>query len=1006
MWLGIDFGTSNSSAIFMQGWVPSLVEIPGREQVYSLPTCVYVKKETEIYVGYEAYNQRLRDASRYKELFKRDLGRTKPYYIGDCELLPEDLVVKVIAKLKALAESQFNVKLTRVTLAVPASHPEHKRQLMVEAGKKAGFSQVALVDEPVAAAIYYAQRSSTKDGEILLVYDLGGGTFDVALIQRRGSGYKSLTLPLGDPQCGGMDFDRKIFEDFKARCNLEQRELLERQDTQALRTRFTLNDYCRSLKENLSTKQEDSFTIPLFGEEQEYRLTRTAFELMITPYLEKTLQLCRQLVRNAGLTEEQVDKILLVGGSCQIPYVRQVMEREFQRPVLRFDDPDLAVCKGAGLYEGWNPAYESLQAGIDRADVGDYHGAIEKYNEALQINSNYARAYVERSRAHLELGNHDQVIEDVERAIQLEPKYADAYGGYADLYFRLGEDERAIAQFQRTIEINPNDIGAYCELGRCYSALGEKEKALDSWHQALKITPQSAGDFSNRGSIYHWLEEEQSALEQYNKAIELNHRSVDAYVGRALVYAKLKNHQAVTDDFNEALRLNPNCTHAFGWRGIYFYEELGDFERAIAEFNLALDLNPNYIAIYSHRGLCHTLMGNAEQAITDFKQILQTNPNDSSAYSGLGNVYSAIENYQEATDNFNKALQINPKNSVAYSGLGDIASNQDKPEQAITNYKKAIELEPKLVSAYLGLGKVYLVLGNYQEAIDNFNKAIQINPKNPVAYSELGDIFYDQENLEQAIANYKQAIEIEPEFVAAYLGLGQVYLVLGNYQEAIDNFNQSIQINPKNPVAYFNLGTAFHSQDNLEQAIANYRQAIELEPEYTRVYNQLGVALQQQGELDEAILAYREAVMLVPDYARANSNLGYALLQQEETEEGIEFLEIARELFRTAENHKEADEIDAFLQKRIAETYYQRGEEFFEQDKFAEAIAAYQEAIRIDSSYVDAYFKMGIASFKQGKRSQASIALRKARDLFREQGNEELANEINNFLRREGLGLG
>ena len=144
---------------------------------------------------------------------------------------------------------------------------------MEEAGKAAGFRQVHLVEEPVAAAIYYAQRTSVKDREILLVYDLGEGTFDASLIQRKGSGYKFMAPPVGLARCGGIDFDRQIFEDVKERCSPKQLALFNpnRKDIEALRTRLYLADLCRVLKESLSTKEENSFTLPLPGGLQEYR---------------------------------------------------------------------------------------------------------------------------------------------------------------------------------------------------------------------------------------------------------------------------------------------------------------------------------------------------------------------------------------------------------------------------------------------------------------------------------------------------------------------------------------------------------------------------------------------------------------------------------------------------------------------------------------------------------------------------------------------------------------
>ncbi|MBD2483935.1 tetratricopeptide repeat protein [Planktothrix sp. FACHB-1365] len=671
MWLGIDFGTSNSSATLMQGWVPSLVRDSRYQNVDSFPTCAYVDPKRGILVGYDAYNQRLRSPSRYKQGFKRELDRPTPYFLGDDEIVPKQLVTKVIEKLKHDAEKIVGERLTRVTLAVPATHTELKRSLMIEAGKAAGFEQVALVEEPVAAAVYYAQRSCTKDHEILLVYDLGGGTFDASLIQRQGSGYKFLAPPVGLETCGGMDFDRKIFEDLMKRCSPDQRALLDpnRRDLQALTVRFTYEDSCRKLKENLSTKQEDSFPVPLPGELQVYRLKRAEFEYMIADYIDQTVQQCRDLLKRAGLTAQKVDRVLLVGGSCQIPYVGQVLERELKRPVARLDDPDLAVCKGSAVYEGWNPGYTHLQAGIDRAEVGDYQGAISHYNKALQESPNYSRAYVSRGEARCETGNQKEALADVERALRIEPRYAEAHVALANVYLKSGDSQKAIEQYDQALRINPNYTTAYSDRGRWHSDLGNQKEALSDWQQAVKITPQTAEDYTQQGWAYYELEKYQEALDVFYEALALNNSYINAYVGRSRAHSKLGNHQSVMDDFSEALKLNPNNADIYGWRATYF-EDIGEHEKAIEDFNRAVKINPTYVTVIYRRGFCRIALGDQQGAIEDFNQALSINSNNASAYYGLGEAHLALKEYERALKHFNQAIQLNANLAQAYYGRG------------------------------------------------------------------------------------------------------------------------------------------------------------------------------------------------------------------------------------------------------------------------------------------------------------------------------------------------
>lgn len=772
----------------MRGWIPSVVKDSRHDPGDSFPSCVYVTKQNQVVVGYDAYKQRLRDPNRYKEQFKRDLGKQTPYLLGGCQLRPEDLVVEVIKKLKDEAERTIGQTLTRVVLAVPATHQKHKGRLMLEAAKAAGFNQVHLVKEPVAAAVYYAQRSSTKDKEVLLVYDLGGGTFDASLIQRKGSGYKFLAPPVGFARCGGIDFERRILEHVKKHCSADQIELFDpnRRDVQALRTRLNLADSCRVLKENLSTQEEDSFTLPFPGKLQEYRLTRSAFESMIAPYISETVELCQQMLANAGLEEGQIDQVILVGGSCKIPYVRKVWEQRLNRAVLQLDDPDLAVCKGAAIYEGWNPGYAPLQAGIDLEDVGDHQGAIAKYNEALEKSPNYARAYVERSAVYAQLGEHSAAIQDADRAIELEPAYADAYVKRADVDSRLGKELQAIGIYDQGLRFNPNLPLAYYDKGRCLKDLGNKKQAQDCWHEGLRAIPKTSADYAIRGTIRHELEQYDKALEEFEEALRLNNKNIVAYVHRAMAYSAMENNQAVRNNFDKALSLNSNHADIYGWRGVHF-ERTGELEKAIEEFDKALQINQKYMNVYIERGRCRSGLGDQQEAIEDFNRALAINPNNSYAYDALGYAYLYLGYVQEAEQKFKKALKLNPNNPLAHCGIGDYLSTKEEWQEAIFAYQEALCIEPKLAQAHDGLGQVFHNQGKLDDAIVAYKAALRIAPNFVTVHNQLGVALDAQGKLDEAVASYKEAIRLAPDFAMAHANLGRALLRQGQSTDGVAN---------------------------------------------------------------------------------------------------------------------------------------------------------------------------------------------------------------------------
>jgi Ethanolamine utilization protein EutJ (predicted chaperonin) len=396
MKLGIDFGTCYSSAALIHDGSLKAIKEPLKHG-FSFPSSVFVTKQGDVVVGQAAENQRRADPTRYRHEFKRDLGGTIPFALGDRSFLPEDLISQVIACLKAEAQKIVNEPLTEAVITVPANYQDYKKQLMVQAAKQAGFEDVTILVEPVAAAMYYAQTGSgarsLQEGDILLVYDLGGGTFDAALIQKQGSGFELLAQPVGDENCGGIDFDRQIYADFKENCSDSLRELLDSQqpDVMVQRSRLMVADWCRDFKHQLSvvSEHEDVFGMT----EEAYKLSQAAFERMTEPFVSKTHELCQQLINSAGVTWEQVSQVLMVGGSSRVPYVRRSLEQRFQRPVIQVDEPELAVCLGAATYmqEQRGDTVESSQPKtltVSASGEGDYTSiweALENSESGTQI---------------------------------------------------------------------------------------------------------------------------------------------------------------------------------------------------------------------------------------------------------------------------------------------------------------------------------------------------------------------------------------------------------------------------------------------------------------------------------------------------------------------------------------------------------------------------------------------------------------------------------------------
>jgi molecular chaperone DnaK (HSP70) len=350
-WLAIDFGTCYSSAARIVDGRAAPVKEP-IEHRYSVPSSVLLTKGGERVVGYAAERRKATRPGHYQEQFKRALGRER-VLLGDAEVRPEELVAEVIAFLRREAE-HTGAPATEAILTIPASYEQHRRDLMLEAAAAAGFARTRpLLEEPVAAAF---AREATPANELVLVYDLGGGTFDAALVElKRG---KPTVLGFdGLDDVGGANFDRAIERDLAEHAGPALQQALaqlastdEAERTVAQRAELTARDFCRRLKHDLSRLQVVDDTLLLPGEAIEYELTRDRLEELLAADLDRTARCCDDLVERCERRWEDVDGIVLVGGTCRLPFVGERLRTQFARPLQHVSDPELAVCLGAADY--------------------------------------------------------------------------------------------------------------------------------------------------------------------------------------------------------------------------------------------------------------------------------------------------------------------------------------------------------------------------------------------------------------------------------------------------------------------------------------------------------------------------------------------------------------------------------------------------------------------------------------------------------------------------------
>ena len=344
--VGIDLGTTNSEiAIYQDGRPFVLTDDRGRMM---LPSVVGLSETGELLVGEEARNQFMLYPERTVRSIKRRMGTDARVRLGERDYAPQEISAIILSRLKEIAQLRLGGPVRRAVITVPAYFSDAQRQATREAGEIAGLEVVRIVNEPTAAALVY--EAAQHQGKRILVYDLGGGTFDVSVVRIEG-GVVEVISSHGNNQLGGDDFDEKIVGHVLEHLKLKQGVSLSDQPqamarilrgAEAAKKNLSDHPYARIEEEYLAVNDGKPVNLDL-------ELSRDDYEAMIMPFIEETLAAVHVALGSADLTSSQVDEILLVGGATRTPLIRRRLVEAFGREPRGEVDPDLCVAMGAAI---------------------------------------------------------------------------------------------------------------------------------------------------------------------------------------------------------------------------------------------------------------------------------------------------------------------------------------------------------------------------------------------------------------------------------------------------------------------------------------------------------------------------------------------------------------------------------------------------------------------------------------------------------------------------------
>ena len=347
--IGIDLGTTNSCVAVLEGGEPKV--IANAEGNRTTPSVVAFKGDEEL-VGEVAKRQAVTNVKNTISSIKRKMGTSEKVEAGGKKWTPEEISAKILGKLKKDAESYLGEKVTKAVITVPAYFNDAERQATKNAGKIAGLEVERIINEPTAAALAYGLDKQDKL-QTILVYDLGGGTFDVSILEL-GDGVFEVKATSGNNRLGGDDFDARVTDYLVSEFKKDHGIDLSK-DTMAMQR---IKDAAEKAKKDLSSMTTTQVSLPFIAQNDEgpvhmdMTLTKAKFEDLCRDLFDSTLEPVRKALKDANMTAKDIDKVILVGGSSRIPYIQELVKKELGQEPNKSVNPDEVVAMGAAIQGG------------------------------------------------------------------------------------------------------------------------------------------------------------------------------------------------------------------------------------------------------------------------------------------------------------------------------------------------------------------------------------------------------------------------------------------------------------------------------------------------------------------------------------------------------------------------------------------------------------------------------------------------------------------------------
>jgi tetratricopeptide (TPR) repeat protein len=601
----------------------------------------------------------------------------------------------------------------------------------------------------------------------------------------------------------------------------------------------------------------------------------------------------------------------------------------------------------------------------------NYEQAIESYNTAIKIDTNYVSAITQKTIVYEKIADnygslgdyqmqneyYKKSLEEINKLIILDENNKDLYNRRGIIYHYYFDDTiNGLNDYNKSIQIDPFFIKPYINRANLYSEIGEKEKVLNDFNKAISLIPNSnelsklniATLNESIAGFYFENNNLNNALIYLTKAIESDPQYDLPYLRRAKVY-KAQNDTIKSEiDLNKYIELQPFTMAGFAIKRDA-YIDFDQIDKAIlCSTNIILYL-PNTATNYYTRGTLYEKINQYEKALVDYNKAIELEPKNSDWLFNRAFLYQTMEQYDKSLSDYLKIIEMDSTQTNAFNNVALIYKDYIKNyEKALEFFNKKIELEPTDPLGYSNRGHLYEnELNQFDKALEDYNKAIELEPKNSDWLFNRAFLYQTMEQYDISLSDYLKIIEMDSTQTSAFNNVALIYKdYIKNYEKALEFFNKKIELEPTDPLGYSNRADLYRfNLKNNDKALLDYNKAIELSPDDSAHYNERGRFYEEElKQYDRALSDYLKIIEIDPKNSQALLSIGSIY------EEYIKRYDIAIEYY------SKAIEFEA----KNAYYYNQRGTFYYNQKEYNKAMLDYNKSIELEPDESIWYFYRGV----------------------------------------------